>query len=182
PSWTGATLRSSAALLGWNHSTRHFDANASYKDFGAGFRADVGFVPQVDFRETNADTGWSFRPSGATSRLRTWRTVERQTERDGGALSTESISPGAGMDTLLKGFIRLRYEHDRVRAGDVLIPRQQFVFTGNVSPSHRLTLVGIDGYLGQDADFVNARPGRGGSVNLNATVNATDHLVIESVA
>jgi hypothetical protein len=72
-SWTGYTLTSGAGQLSWNHNTAHFDVGATYKDFGTGFRADNGFVPQVGYREGYAETGWTFRPHGFLSRVRTHR-------------------------------------------------------------------------------------------------------------
>ena len=40
------------------------------KDFGDDFRADTGFIPQVGYREANADGGWTWRPHGFVSRVR----------------------------------------------------------------------------------------------------------------
>jgi hypothetical protein len=49
-------------------ASEHFDVNTTYKDFGTGFRADNGFVPQVGYREAGGETGWTFRPKGFFSR------------------------------------------------------------------------------------------------------------------
>jgi hypothetical protein len=69
-----------------------------------------------------------------------------------------------------------------VRAGNRTFPRQQFQYTANISPTRRFAQLGINGYVGQDVDFTNIRPGRGGVVNLNATINATDHLALDLIA
>jgi hypothetical protein len=180
--WTGASFTSGAGQLAWNHNTEHYDATATYKDFGAGFRADTGFVPQVGYRDIYGETGWTFRPTGFLSRLRTFVTVDNQAERGSGALIDRTVSPGAGMDTRLNGFMQFRYQSDRVRAGDQTFPRQQFLFYQRISPSRRFSQVGIDGFLGQDVDFVNVRAGRGGTINLSGTINATDHLVFDLIA
>ena len=53
--WTGASLRSGAGpgqLEPQHRALRR--ATTVYKDFGAGFRADNGFVPQVGYREQYA--------------------------------------------------------------------------------------------------------------------------------
>ncbi len=180
--WTGSSMKSGAGQIGWNHNTEHYDANISYKDFGAGFRADNGFVPQVGYRELFGETGWTFRPSGFISRLRTFVNVDTQDERGSGALIDHWIGPGINGDTRWNGYLQLRYQTDRIRAGGATFPRQQFQFYQRISPSKRLTQIGIDGYVGQDVDFVNVRAGRGGTINLNATVNATDHLVFDMIA
>jgi hypothetical protein len=180
--WTGTSFTSGAGQFGWNHNTEHYDASANYKDVGAGFRADTGFVPQVGYREAYGETGWTFRPTGFLSRLRTFLNADRQTERDSGALITHWVSPGAGMDTRWNGFMQYRYQNDRIRAGDMTSPRQQFLYYARISPSRRFAQIGVDGFLGQDVDFANIRPGRGGTVNVSATVNATDHLVLDMIA
>src|SRR5439155_16000114 len=61
--WTGQSLASHAGVLTWGHNTRHYDASLQYKDIGSDFRADVGFVPQVGYREGFGGTGWTFRPN-----------------------------------------------------------------------------------------------------------------------
>jgi hypothetical protein len=99
-----------------------------------------------------------------------------------GALIDHWIGPGINRDTRWKGFMQLRYQTDRIRVGAMTFPRQQLQFYQRISPSRRLTQIGIDGYVGQDVDFVNVRVGRGGTVNLNATINATDHLVFTMIA
>jgi hypothetical protein len=179
--WTGDTLKSGAAQLAWNHNTEHFDFGTTYKDFGTGFRADNGFVPQVGYREQYAESGWTFRPHGIISRLRTFVRADRQNERDTAAAIFNSIAPGAGMDTKLSGFMQVQFERSHVRAGDVLFPRNQFQWYARVSPSRRFQQFGSDGSLGTEADIENVRLGRGGNVNLNATIVATNHLVFDLV-
>src|SRR5207253_1810280 len=74
------------------------------------------------------------------------------------------------------GFMRFRYENDVVRSGEQLFPRQQFVYTVQISPSRTISQLSIDGFVGQEVDFANSRPGRGGTINFHATLHPTDHL------
>jgi hypothetical protein len=62
--WTGQTFQSGAGQIAWSHNTARLDVGSTYKDFGTGFRADNGFVPQVGYRENQAEAGWTFRPGG----------------------------------------------------------------------------------------------------------------------
>ena len=114
--------------------------------------------------------------------MRTFLTLDQQNERDGGALIFHQITPAVGMDTLFNGFMQFRYVTDRVRAADSTFPRQQFGFIASFSPTRRFTNLGVDGLVGQDTDFDNVRAGRGGHLNLNATINPTDHLVFDLIA
>jgi hypothetical protein len=180
-SWTGRTLLSGAAQVQWNHNTTHYDASATYKDFGDGFRADNGFVPQVGYREVYGQTGWTFRPHGFFSSVRPFVLMDAQTERTGGATIDRSIVPGAEMNTRWSGYMQFRYLEDRIRDGDRTFPRRQLFFFTSLSPSRLLQQVHIDGDLGTDVDFENARPGRGGDVNLSATINPTNHLQFDLI-
>ena len=173
--WNGQTLRSHAGNLQWSHNTTHFDAFGSYKDVGDGFRADTGFVPQVGFREEFASTGWTFRPMGVVSRLRTFLNVDHQTDLSGALISRE-VMPGFGMDTRLNGFMQFRYIDDQIRAGDRTLGRRQFGYIVQVSPSRRVAQLALDGTTGQEIDFANSRSGTGTTINLSARINPTNHL------
>ena len=178
--WTGQSLSSSAANVRWTHNTTHYDAFTYYNDVGQDFRANTGFVPQVGYREGYFETGYTIFPTGFFSRLRTFIITDYQADRQG-ALISRQVSPGAGMDGRWNSFMRFRYENDRVRSGDQTFPRQQFVYVGQVSPSRRFPLFSADGYVGQEVDFENSRPGRGATLNLTATINPTIHLELAAV-
>jgi hypothetical protein len=178
--WTGRSLTSHAGSLQWNHNTTRFDSYALYKDIGDGFRADTGFVPQVGYREMFGGGGWTFRPTGFVTRLRTFLNVDRTVDR-AGALISRDVQPGFGMDTRWNGFMQFRYIDDDIRAGDRPIGRRQFGYILQFSPSRRVTQLSVDGTTGTDIDFENARPGTGTTINLGATLNPTNHLTLALV-
>jgi Domain of unknown function (DUF5916) len=178
--WTGQSLSGHAANIGYNHNTTHFDAYALYKDFGDGFRADTGFVPQVGYREEDGGGGWTFRPTGFLTRLRTFVDVNHQVDREG-ALISRLVQPGFGMDTRWNGFIQFRYIDEDIRAGDRPIGRKRFGYIAQFSPSRRVTFLSIDSTTGQEIDFANSRPGTGTTINLQATLNPTNHLNVDLV-
>ena len=173
--WTGQKLNSHAADIWYAHSSRLWDWFTEYKDFGTGFRADDGFVPQVGFRENYGEAGYTMRPTGLLSRVRTFLIADYQAEQDGSLIS-RSISPGVGMDGRWSSFMRYRVAFDRVRAGNRTFPRRQFIYTFQVSPNRSISLISLDGFLGEQVDFANARLGTGGTVNLTSSIRPTDHL------
>ena len=179
--WDGRTLNGYASRLQWNHNTRHLDWYGQYNDTSDGFRADAGFVPQVGFREYFGGGGWQVYPKGLVSRERTFVNVDYQVDRTG-AVITRGVEPGFGMDTRFNGFLQFRYLDNETRAADVVIPRKQFGYIVQFSPSRFVSFVGISGNLGQDIDFANARRGRGPTINASATVHPNDHLEIGVVA
>jgi hypothetical protein len=80
------------------------------------------------------------------------------------------------MDVKFNGFVEVRYIDDRVRAGGVIFGRRQVAYTARFSPARRIGQISVDGRIGEEVDFANARQGRGVTLNVNANVNATDHL------
>jgi hypothetical protein len=178
--WTGRALSSHALALNWSHSTTHYDAYAGYRDIGDDFRADSGFLPQVGYRDLNAGTGWTVRPTGFVRRVRTFVNLDRQIEQ-GGAVISYNIAPGFGMDTRYNGFMQYRFIDDAVRTGDRVIERRRLGYVMQFSPSRRLSQVSMEGTTGQEIDFANSRPGTGTTVNLSATLNPTQHLDLSIV-
>ncbi len=178
--WNGQQLSGHAADAQWQHSTTHLDAYAEYKDISDGFRANSGFVPQVGIRETSGGGGWTIRPKGFLSRMRTFVNYDRQVDRSGNLIMRE-VQPGAGMDTPMNGFMQFRYIDDKILAGDEVIGRRQFGFIGQFSPSRHFPQIGGDLRTGEEIDFDNARPGHGTTINLNARINATQHLELALV-
>jgi hypothetical protein len=176
--WTGQQLSSHAADAYWSHTTRTVDWFGEYKDFGADFRADDGFVPQVGYRQFYGETGYTFRPSGPLSRVRTFF-ISNYSADTGGDLLTREISPGIGMDGRWNLFTRLRYSADRVRSGDQTFPRQRFIYYTQFSPSRAISQIEIEGRLGSEVDFDNSRRGFGSSITLTATIRPTDHLELQ---
>jgi hypothetical protein len=180
--WNGQTLHGSAFQTYWNHNTRHLDWYTKYAGVGSGFRADTGFIPQVGYHEASAQTGWQVYPTGLITRERTFLNVDYQAEPSG-AVITRDVEPGFGMDTRWNGFLQFRYVDNRTRAGEggPVIGRKQFGYVVQFSPSRKLALVAVNGTLGQDIDFDNARPARGPTINSEVTLQPTDHLALDII-
>ena len=178
--WTGKRVSGSAIQTSWNHNTRHLDSSAKLNDVGSAFRADTGFVPQVGFRDSGFEVGWSVHPTGFVTTERTFVNADYQTEPSG-AVITRDAELGVTLNTRWSGFAQLRYVDNQTRAGDILVGRKQLAYYAQFSPSRLLTLVSAGGTFGQDIDFANARPARGPTINLNTTLQPTDHLAIDVV-
>jgi len=175
--WNGQALRGHAGDLWWNRSTKTYDWFAEYRDFGDGFRADNGFVPQVGLRETFLDTGYTFRPEGFVRRVRSYFIFDRATDRDGELLN-RYYSVGFGANARWDSFARIRWAWERVRAGEATqtLPRSRLIYTLTANPSRLVSDLSLDGFLGQEIDFDNVRTGSGGNVSFGATLRPSDHL------
>jgi hypothetical protein len=179
--WTGERLRGHALRAQWDRNTRHLDWTARYQDIGAGFRADVGFVPQVGYRQAYATAGWTVHADGLVSEERTFVTVDYQTERSGAVIARD-VEAGVHLQTLWSGSVELKYINNPTRTARVLVPRQQFGYNVRLSPSQLVTAISLNGTLGGDIDFANARPARGTTVNAEVTLQPTNHLSLNVVA
>jgi hypothetical protein len=174
--WDGRRLRGHAADAWYSYGSTRYDAFVELKDIADGFRADLGFLPQVGIREGFAETGWTFRPTGFFSRVRAFVVSDRTEDREGG-LVFRMISPGFGTDFRWNGQSRVRVSSDRIRARDGrTYPRRQLLFYARVSPSSLLPSVEIDGATGEEIDFVNGRTGHGTRAALSASLRPGNHL------
>ncbi|MDE3155361.1 MAG: carbohydrate binding family 9 domain-containing protein [Acidobacteriota bacterium] len=178
--WMGQSLSGAAGLASWSHNTTHTDWFGQYTDITSGFRADTGFMPQVGYRDAQASAGWTVRPDGPVSRERTFLSTDYQTDRSG-ALLTSRLAPGINFDTRRSGSVQLQYVNERDRAGDLILSRQQLAYSAQVSPSRTFKSFGVNGTVGQDIDFLEARPARGTTVNLSATLQPTERLEVSLV-
>ena len=189
--WDGRRMRSRAGEIWYQHNDAHWDGFVYYRDYGDGFRADDGFVPQVGFRELYLEGGYTRRPTtGFLSRQRIFLQADYVEDRPG-SLIQSFISPGVGMDGRANSFLRFWIVEERIRAIEEvvpgvpafkLLPRRRLRMTLQASPWSWLTSVGLDGGYGRDADFVGARTGHGGFAILTATVRPSDHLAIDLLA
>ena len=143
-----------------------------------GFRADTGFVPQVGYRETSANVGWEVRPQGFVRLERTFVDFNRQVDSHG-ALVSRAVKPGVFVQTKFNGFAVVQYVNERVRGGERLFDRQQVGYFAQFSPSRFFQQIAIDGTVGGDVDFENARQASGSTINLSATLHPTNHLAVE---
>ena len=173
--WTGQKLAGHGLDLWYSHQTRRLDWFGDVKDFSDQFRAYNGFVPQVGYRSGYAETGLTFRPQGFLRRIRTFAIAEAQADR-ADALINREYSFGAGMDGRFNSFMRFRYGFSRVRAGAGTVPRQRLYYNIRASPTRWLNDVALEGFVGQEADFANARTGTGADVRLSGTLRPSDHI------
>lgn len=178
PEWDGRTLSGHAARVWWSHSTEKVDWFAVYKDFGDEFRADLGFVPQVGFREGYLEGGYTWRPTGFFRRVRLFGEAELQFGLDGSTVSRE-LQVGVGADGASSSFYRIELESEAIRVGESLLSRKTATLIFQVVPSGVFGQIALEGYWGQEIDYAGERNGHGGGVALSSVVRPTDHLALD---
>jgi hypothetical protein len=183
--WDGRKISGGGADFWWSHNTRTIDFVAEVKAFGEGFRADAGFVPQAGFREVYSEAGYTWLPTGFLTRVRVFAFTDPMWDNSGGRIRN-LVAAGVGMDGGWNSFGRFWVYDDRWRVAQPEtqptafreIPKQQFRFILQASPSQLVSGLYLEGALGQEIDFDNARPGHGATLTLGATFRPTDHLAL----
>ena len=170
--WDGRSSLDHAAELDWSHTDAHLDWYLRATDIGDDFRADDGFVPQVGYREAYLEVGCTFRPKkGLFSRVRPFVTARYV---DGDRTATccsrricagRRASTAAGTASPRSSYNAERDPVGGARCFDRASGRASIVES---SPGRSSTPdLGSSGFVGDEVDFANARPGAG-AVTLSA--------------
>jgi hypothetical protein len=179
--WDGRHLTAIGGSVRWFRTAPSYDWDLRYRDFGDEFRADVGFVPQVGYREGLAAAGYSFYPKGFLTRVLPFMDAVYTVDR-GGALINRRLNPGLLLTGRRNLTTELNLYVDRVLTADRLLDRTQFAFRLDASPGRHLPRLGVSGFVGEEIDLAHVRVGRGGSVRGTATLRPTSHLSLEAVS
>ncbi|MEK6373969.1 MAG: DUF5916 domain-containing protein [Acidobacteriota bacterium] len=180
--WDGRKLRGHAADLWWSYSNPKLDVFVDNKDIGNDFRADNGFIPQVGYRASYGEVGYTMRPKGFFNRVRLYFFTEYDSLQDDsaldGALLYRLFSAGFGADGKFRSFSRWRYAVDAVRNGEDVFTRKRVYFQEQFAISKIIPSVSFDGWLGDEVDFGNNRLGKGANVNFNANLRPNYRLTM----
>jgi hypothetical protein len=179
PEWDGRTLTAHALKMSWARTSRTIGWTLSYKDFGDGFRADEGFVPQVGYRDELVYLNYSIYPQGFLNFVNPLVVFESTQDRKGDLID-QHVLPGI----VVSGRHNLQAEFDllvdRVRTGTKVLQRTELDYTVQIDPSRRFARVGLTGFVGEDIDIANVRVGHGASITGFATIRPTDHLSLDA--
>ena len=177
--WNGQKLHSFAGFAWYQFQTKNYDYYIEHHDYGRDFRADNGFIPQVDWKETYTEGGHTFYPKDKFfSRIRIFSMGQYDTDQSGTMLY-RLVSGGFGADGKFRSFTRLRFAHEKVRNGDTVFDRNQLLYNIQFGLKHLLQFVGFSGWVGDEVDFTNNRLAHGADVSISATIRPTDHLNID---
>ncbi len=175
----GRQLRSHGAYLEHLRTRKGYEIFTSYTDIGDDFRADVGFLPQVGYREgVSQYTRFWYPKHGPFRSVRPGFAV-RYGEDSSGRLLLSRVVPKLSFDGAHNSFSEISYKFERVRSGDRIFDRQYVEYYAEISPSRRFGQISLEGFIGDDVDFGNSRPGKGGSVKLTSVIRPGQHLELQ---
>jgi len=188
PAWNGERLTSHAANAGWSHTTRTYDFGVFGTDIGDNFRADLGFIPQVGYRDLTGIVGYTFWPEkGFLRRVRGSVLVDHQTNTGGQEIFNQT-SIGVnffGAKNLQANVLFRPREHVRVIRTDAStteLGQSYAQWFAQIDPSQRFVRLTFQGRYGQSIDFGNAAVGHGGFTEIDATLRPLDRLTFDLIS
>jgi hypothetical protein len=170
-----------AGELVYTHDTRTWEWWAVYSDAGAGFRADLGFMPQVDYRHAEAGLGynWNAHDGSWYSRMDLKTKVAHTEDQSGFLLFHEDV-----VQFTIEGPLQ---SHSVVRPS-----RAREGYNGQEFDFNRLKLhfcakpngdshAWLDLNGGGQVDYVNTRAGDFININAGFWYRFGSHLYIEPI-
>ena len=149
-----------AYLFNYRHEDNNWFWRGSYSDFGNDFRADLGFINQVGYRNYDFSGGhnWRFGPGHMISRFFLGADYEKSYDESGRKLE-ERTGMRINVEGPMQSFMFLGYnQKDHFYNGRYFDEYSIFLF-GHVRPSSYLELA-MDFDYGDSIDYLNTRLGR----------------------
>ena len=177
----GANSTGHAFFAGWNRQKDKYDSFAEARDFGKGFRADLGFVPQVGYRELDGGFGLRFFPEKGFFRfVRPSIFVDRQTAIDGGDTIFRTVSLGIGAQGKknFAGNFVVRAK-EQILVGNQLLDQTYALWFVQFDPSRRWPRITMQGRFGEGIDFGGGRVGNQTNFTLASTMRPLDNITFD---
>lgn len=179
PHWNGESFSSHALEASWEHQTRTHDGGIEYSDIGDGFRADLGFLPQVGYRELLGYYGRSYYPeSGKVRFVRPSILLDRQQDRGGDTiydLVSAGVNGFGAKNTQFSALLRA----ERIQVGEELLSQNYVSLFYQFDPYRRIPRITLQARLGDQIDFDNGREGEGLSLSLGVNARPHDRLDLQ---
>jgi hypothetical protein len=152
---------SDEALMGlFTHKTNHHQLQFGYLDIGPNFRADLGFIPRVGFRQGHAMSNYEWRPKSSSwwSRFRLINYAHYQTSSEGTVLD-KTLKNTFSFEGISQTSLTIGNTLSRQHYNGVNFDLVQFNVSGGIIPSGNIRF-NILSTLGDSIDYVNTRKGK----------------------
>ncbi len=169
------TVNDRAFRLRYEHQARNLNFYAGYDDVGDRFRADLGFMPKVDYRQLRGGISYSWiRNRGWWSQIQLGTSYQSSADQQGGFLFRMNSLNLTFSGAMQSHFMLYAY---RIREGyqGQAFPQWAAEAFLQMQPIAALQLA-FYGNLGDRVDYENVRPGRQFQANPAATLNLGKRL------
>jgi hypothetical protein len=173
-------LDGTAAVVAYRHGTREWAWQAEIESYGRDFRADSGFVPQVDYRQASANVfrTWWGKPEDWYSQIQLGTGWDYSEDQDGRLLENE-IEVAASAAGPMQSHLETLIGHRTRSYGGVLFDQDYGTVWGEVRPNGALEIeLGVD--FGDRLDYANVRNGTVLGVEPEIEWRAGRHLSLEA--
>lgn len=173
------TFSDPAYHLAYRHSTRTWTWQASYSDIETGFRADAGFMPQVDYHRVTAGIGYSWwgQKGDWYTQIHLESDWER-TESQAGQLLEDEREVRGWVQGPLQSFLLVNLGSRERFFNGVTFDETYVGFFGEVRPTGSLYL-NMEVFIGDHIDFANTRPAERLFLQPRVTYKLGRHLSAE---
>jgi hypothetical protein len=178
--WDGESSQGYAFTARWAHLKSTQDWFFLVRDLSNEFRADLGFIPQVGYREGYAEYGRRYFPE--KGKLRFWRpfvTGDYQTNRDNDVILQQTSIGANGFGAKNINFFFALYPKEKIRVGNELLSQTHFDWFFQFDPYRRIPRVTLQGRFGESIDFSSGEVGDGTSISASTTVRPHDRLDLQ---
>jgi hypothetical protein len=165
-----------ALQLAYRHSKRTWYAEAGYEDLSPGFRADLGFIPQVDYREWHLEGGLTHWGKGSDffSQLQTGFEL-RQSDDYAGSLLQRRLELYASANGPLQSQLFLEGALQRQTFSGATFDMFSSWTSFVIRPSGSLNIF-LDLGLGDQIDYENVRLGKRMQLEPKVSLSLGRHL------
>jgi hypothetical protein len=176
----GTSSTGHAFFAGWNRQKEKYDLGVQLRDLGDGFRADLGFVPQVGYRELAVGGGYRAFPESRLVRfVRTYGSVDYQHDQDGNTIFRQ-LASGVFLQGAKNLTVQLEARpKEEILVGNRLLSQTYAIWFAQFDPSRRWPRITLQGRFGQGIDFGSGRVGNQTNFTAASTIRPLDNVTFD---
>ena len=163
----------------YEHRDNHWTWRARYSEYGDDFRADMGFITRVDYRNIDASGGydWRFGPGSRFNRFYLGGDYEKSYDEAGNKLE-EEVGIRINLEGPMQSFMFAGYNQgERYYNGQFFDEYSLFLF-GHIRPRAGLE-IGLDISTGDSIDYFNTQIGRELSLSPRIELRMGKHFKLD---
>ncbi len=165
-----------AMTLSYKHSRRSYFWKVSYDDFNPKFRADLGFIPQVDYREIEVEGGYFYwgKKESFLTRAAVSGSFDQSYKHNGDLLEREG-SLDIELEGPLQSLLLVNFEYEKKIYAQMPFTQFSTFLMFQAKPSGTMEFR-VSAYFGDELDYDNARDGRVLSIEPYLNLRLGQHL------
>jgi hypothetical protein len=168
-----------AYLLNYEHESRSWSWKAGYTEYGDDFRADMGFVNRVDYRQISAEGGHTWRAGSGSkfNRIYVGGGWDKKYDASGNELEEETKLE-INADGPMQAYLDLEFTRGESFYNSKFFEEYKIAFESIIKPMAGME-IRLDADFGDSIDFMNTRLGRMITLGPRIKMQAGKHFQID---